>query len=58
MLKTTKLAKNSPLLIFKDTGIGNSRDSDCKNETVKKSLFKNLNRAISYLIPNAKKVFI
>ena len=32
----------------------NSSGSDCKNKTVKKSLFKNSNGATSYLTPDAR----
>ena len=35
-------------------GIGNN--DNCENKTVKKSLTKNSNAAISYLTPNAKQV--
>ena len=36
--------------------IGNG--GNCKNKMIKKSLYKNLNGATDYLIPNVKQVFI
>ena len=55
MLKTTWLAKNLSLLITKNIEISSS-GSDCKDKTVKRSLSKNLNRAINYLIFNNTKI--
>ena len=34
-----------------------SKGGDCKNNTVKKLLSKNSNRALGYLISNAKQTF-
>ena len=38
--------------------INNNNSSDCKSKTVKILLSKNLNKATSYLTPNAKQAFI
>ena len=60
MLKTTQSAEKLLLLIVEDVKVNNiSVGGDCENKTVEKSplTFKNLNRAISYLIPNAKQAF-
>ena len=40
----------------KDAEVDNSH-GDYKDEKVKKSLFKNWNRAMSYLTPNARQAF-
>ena len=62
MLKTSSITQTdenlSFLLIAEDAERGGS-GGDCKDKTVKKLLCSNnLNKAMSYLTPNAKKVFI
>ena len=57
MLKTTWSAKNLLALIVKDAEVS-SGNGDCEDKTVKKSLFKNLNRVTGYTTPNAKKAVI
>ena len=61
MLKThsiTQSAKNLTFsLIVENTEVGDN-NSDCEDKIVIRSLSKNLDRVISYLIFNTKKIFI
>ena len=54
MLKITRLAKNLSLSLMAEEVEFGSRKSDCKNKTVERLLFKNLNRAMGYLISDAR----
>ena len=54
MLKITLLAKNLFLLLMAKDAKSDSDNDDYKNKTVKRLPFKNLNRVIDYLTPNAK----
>ena len=60
MLKTTQKAKNLLSLMAEDAEVGNVGSGDCKNEMVKRSPLtsKNLNGAMGYLTPSAKRAFI
>ena len=58
MVKTTRSAKNSSLLVAKDAQIDSIGDGgDCKNETIKRLPSKNLNRATGYLTPKTRLAF-
>ena len=60
MLRTSfiiQLAKNLLLVLVAENAKIGSGNSDNKDQIVKKLLSKNLNKSISYLIPNAKKRF-
>ena len=58
MLRTTRSAKNSSLLMAEDAEVG-SIGGDCKDETVERSPLtsKNSNGATGYLTPDAKRAF-
>ena len=61
MLRTTWSAENFSSLMVEDAEVGSiGGGGNCKDKTVEKSLliFKNLNRATSYLYPNVKEAFI
>ena len=60
MLQTTRLSKNSPLLIdvAECDEVGTiSSSGDCEDKTVKRSPSKNSNRAIGYLTPKTSLAF-
>ena len=56
MLRITQSAENSSFSSKAETAKGGIGGDDCEDATIKRSPFKNSNRA-GYLFPNAKKVF-
>ena len=57
MLRTTRSAKNSSLLLMaEDAEIGSGGD-DCEDKTVKRLPSKNFHRATGYLTPDARQAF-
>ena len=61
MLQITRLSKNLLLSVNvaenDEIGIADN-SSDCENETIERSSFKNSNKATGYLTLNARQVFI
>ena len=57
MLKTTRLAKNSSLLLMAENAEIDSGGDDCKNKMVERSPSKNLNEAMDYPTPDARQAF-
>ena len=59
MLRTTRSAENSSLLMAEDAEVGSVGAGDCEDKTVKRSLLisKNLNGSTGYLTSKAKLVF-
>ena len=53
IFKTIRSADNFLLLMVKNAEVDSNGD-DCKDKTIKRLPSKNLNRATSYLISNAK----
>ena len=61
MLKKTKLAQNLLLMIVEDAEVGTVGGiGDHEDQTIERLLLRsqNSNRAIGYLMPNAKQAFI